>query len=193
MNYKLDSLSPELEKYRDRIEATIKPYIEIAIENNERSNWWQSKFGGLPYLPKGFEYPIYICSSLQFTKKYAPLPYNDDRFKIIVGEDLYNLIDDDDIIYEEYLQISSPSVHKVGGYFSSHFGLNTAIDQSNPQYEQDPYLLLQDPDILLLQMNTDDDMGICWALDGAAQFFIYESELQQLDFSDVYYYWGRES
>ncbi|MEG4445893.1 DUF1963 domain-containing protein [Microcoleus sp. AT9_B5] len=58
MNYKLDvPLSPKLEKYRDRIESTIKPYIEITIENNEPANWWQSKFGGLPYLPKGFEYP----------------------------------------------------------------------------------------------------------------------------------------
>lgn len=58
MNYKLEfPLSPELEKYRDRIEATIKPYIEIKIQNNESVNLWQSKFGGLPYLPKGFEYP----------------------------------------------------------------------------------------------------------------------------------------
>ncbi|MEG4207599.1 YwqG family protein [Microcoleus sp. Pol7_A1] len=58
MNYKLEfPLSPELEKYRDRIEATIKPYIEIKIQNNDSVNWWQSKFGGLPYLPKGFEYP----------------------------------------------------------------------------------------------------------------------------------------
>ena len=58
MNYKLEfPLSPELEKYRDTIEATIKPYIEIKIQNNDQVNWWQSKFGGLPYLPKGFEYP----------------------------------------------------------------------------------------------------------------------------------------
>ena len=58
MNYKLEfPLSPELEKYRDRIEATITPYIEIKIQNNDSVNWWQSKFGGLPYLPKGFDYP----------------------------------------------------------------------------------------------------------------------------------------
>ncbi|MEG4912907.1 YwqG family protein [Microcoleus sp. B7-D4] len=58
MNYKLEfPLSPELEKYRDRIEATIKPYIEIQTQNNDDVNWWQSKFGGFPYLPKGFEYP----------------------------------------------------------------------------------------------------------------------------------------
>ncbi|MDZ8187075.1 MAG: YwqG family protein [Nostoc sp. ChiSLP02] len=50
-------IPPELEPYRDRIEATIRPFIEIRIENNDRVDWWQIKFGGLPYLPKGFDYP----------------------------------------------------------------------------------------------------------------------------------------
>jgi uncharacterized protein YwqG len=74
MNYKLEfPLSPELEKYRDRIEATIKPYIEIQTQNNDDVNWWQSKFGGFPYLPKGFEYPktpdgkyLFLLAQLNF-------------------------------------------------------------------------------------------------------------------------------
>ncbi|MDZ8261157.1 YwqG family protein [Nostoc sp. ChiQUE01b] len=58
MNYKpYIPIPPELEPYRDRIEATIRPFIEITIENNDQVDWWQSKFGGLPYLPKGFDYP----------------------------------------------------------------------------------------------------------------------------------------
>ena len=57
MDYKLDvELSPELELYRDKIEATIKPYVEVQLTDNDKPTWWQSKFGGLPYLPKGFEY-----------------------------------------------------------------------------------------------------------------------------------------
>lgn len=76
MNYKLDvPLSSELENYRDRIEATIKPYIEIKIKNNDRISWWQSKFGGFPYLPKGFEYPkspngdyLFLLAQINFTE-----------------------------------------------------------------------------------------------------------------------------
>ena len=76
MEYKLElPLSPELEKYRDRIEATIKPYIEINIQNNDSVNWWQSKFGGLPYLPKGFEYPktcdgkyLFLLAQINFSE-----------------------------------------------------------------------------------------------------------------------------
>jgi uncharacterized protein YwqG len=33
-----------------------------------------------------------------------------------------------------------------------------------------------------------DRIDINWGCDGAAQFFICESELQQLDFRDVYYH-----
>ena len=76
MNRKLDlELSPELEIYRDKIEATIKPYIEIKLTNNDKPTWWQSKFGGLPYLPKGFEYPksfdgeyLYLLAQINFAE-----------------------------------------------------------------------------------------------------------------------------
>ncbi|MEG4200540.1 DUF1963 domain-containing protein [Microcoleus sp. Pol12A5] len=101
MNYKLEfPLSPELEKYRDRIEATIKPYIEIKIQNNDQVNWWQSKFGGFPYLPKGFEYPktgdgkyLFLLTQLNFDE-IPPLDGFPDRGILqfyIADDDLYGL------------------------------------------------------------------------------------------------------
>jgi uncharacterized protein YwqG len=101
MNYKLEfPLSPELEKYRDRIEATIKPYIEIQTQNNDDVNWWQSKFGGLPYLPKGFEYPktpdgkyLFLLAQINFSE-VPPLDGFPDRGILqfyIADDDLYGL------------------------------------------------------------------------------------------------------
>lgn len=57
-------LSPLLEGYRDRIIATIQPYLDLTFVPDENLTWWQSKFpgqnysqSGLPYLPKGVDYP----------------------------------------------------------------------------------------------------------------------------------------
>lgn len=58
MKQKIDlQLSSELEQFRNSIEKTVKPYIEIRPTNNHKPTLWQSKFGGFPYLPKNFEYP----------------------------------------------------------------------------------------------------------------------------------------
>jgi uncharacterized protein YwqG len=57
-------LPPILAPYRDRIEATIKPYVGIELVPDDSLTWWSSKFPGeqisradLPYLPKGMSYP----------------------------------------------------------------------------------------------------------------------------------------
>lgn len=50
-------LPSELEPYKQRIESTIKPYIEIKAKVDNQMSLWQSKFGGFPYLPKNIGYP----------------------------------------------------------------------------------------------------------------------------------------
>ena len=116
MNYKLEfPLSPELEKYRDRIEATIKPYIEIQTQNNDDVNWWQSKFGGVPYFPKGFEYPktpdgkyLFLLAQLNFYE-IPPLDGFPDRGILqfyIADDDLYGLD------FGNYANVDNPAVEQ---------------------------------------------------------------------------------
>jgi len=57
-------LSSILEPYRDRIAATIKPYLRMTLVADKSLTWWSSKFpgyrntqAGFPYLPKGMTYP----------------------------------------------------------------------------------------------------------------------------------------
>ncbi|MEQ8461948.1 pentapeptide repeat-containing protein [Coleofasciculus sp. E1-EBD-02] len=64
-NYVIRKVMPAiLEPYRDRIEATAKPYLGIHLVPDDTLTWWNSKFpgeqisrAGLPYLPKGMSYP----------------------------------------------------------------------------------------------------------------------------------------
>jgi len=100
MSYKLDvELSEALEPYRNAIEATIESYIKIELTDNSQPTWWQSKFGGLPYMPKGFEYPksndgeyLYLLAQINFAEvpNLAGLPEQGIlQFYIAANEDLY--------------------------------------------------------------------------------------------------------
>jgi len=53
---------------------------------------------------------------LQFTKKYAPIATDDYQFSQRLGEDWYELLSNNDRIMKQYLEISSPFGHKIGGY-----------------------------------------------------------------------------
>jgi|GEM_PF-183406 len=64
-NYAIAEVMPAiLERFREEIQATIKPHLAIYLVPDENLTWWQSKFagmkkskGGFPYLPKGYDYP----------------------------------------------------------------------------------------------------------------------------------------
>ncbi len=47
----------ELEPWREKFEATVRPFVKILPQAAGETTWRQSKIGGLPYLPKGVEYP----------------------------------------------------------------------------------------------------------------------------------------
>lgn len=50
------TLPKELEKFREEIEMTVKPTLKIKTKD-EKTTLYQSKFAGLPYLPKTGELP----------------------------------------------------------------------------------------------------------------------------------------
>ncbi len=64
--------------------------------------------------------------------------------------------------------------NKIGGY--AHF------TQEDPRSAADPMLLL-------FQLDSDDDLGICWGDMGVANFFIREADLRAGDFSRVVFNW----
>lgn len=135
------------------------------------------------FLPQPEYFPIYGCCSLQFTKKYAPISVDDYQFEKVLGEELSNFIYSSNKIEEEYCDIfSSWGGHKIGGYPSFVQG-DIRFDDTDTN---------DDADILLFQMNSDDNKAvhIGWGDGGIANFFILESQLKNLDFSQVFYYWA---
>lgn len=100
MNQKLEiDLPNELLAYKDRIESTIKPFIEIKAEAKDNLHLWQSKFGGLPYFPKDLQYPtdskgqaMFLLAQINFgeTPKLVSFPEKGIlQFYISNGSDFY--------------------------------------------------------------------------------------------------------
>ena len=121
MNYKLDlELSEKLEPYRSAIEATIEPYIKIKSTDCDTPTWWQSKFGGLPYLPKGFEYPkssdgeyLYLLAQINFTEVPHLEGFPDRgilQFYVAADEDFYGLDFDNPTKQDKFRIVYFPDV-----------------------------------------------------------------------------------
>jgi len=62
-----------LERFRSKLEPTVKTYIDIQTRFTRKTTLWQSKFAGFPYLPKDFEYPttpegdyLYLLAQINF-------------------------------------------------------------------------------------------------------------------------------
>ncbi len=68
-------LPPVFEPYRERLAATVKPYIQIQTHVTQTATLWQSKFLGLPYLPKPTSPPktpagdyLYLLAQINFAE-----------------------------------------------------------------------------------------------------------------------------
>ena len=75
------SLPHELESFRSKIEATIKPFIEIKTRLVQDTSLTQSKFFGFPFLPKNISYPttpdgdyLYLLAQINF-EEVPPIEY----------------------------------------------------------------------------------------------------------------------
>lgn len=94
-------LPPEWEPFRAKIEATIKPYIKITAKPENDLSLWQSKFRGLPYLPKTVPYPkgaagqaLCLLAQLNFEEVPGLEPFPEKgilQFYIDGNGDLYGM------------------------------------------------------------------------------------------------------
>ncbi|MCC3527597.1 MAG: DUF1963 domain-containing protein [Microcoleus sp. PH2017_22_RUC_O_B] len=74
-------LPAELEPFRQEIESSEKPVIKITYERKV-TDLWSSKFGGVPYLPQGYDFPkdsdgkyMHLLAQLNFEEIFAQVPY----------------------------------------------------------------------------------------------------------------------
>lgn len=71
-------LPAALESYRKQIESSVKPFIRIYARTDDKLSLTQSKFGGVPYLPKGNQHPtgkngqpLFLLAQINFSETPA--------------------------------------------------------------------------------------------------------------------------
>lgn len=112
---------------------------------------------------------------LDFNLEEELMPFENHRFESVFGPDFFQQYGGDQwAIIDEYFEHFSGSGHKIGGY--------PFFTQTDPRSADSDLLLL-------LQIDTDADLGLMWGDMGVANFFIAEKDLQNLDFSNVYFHW----
>ncbi|MBC6973380.1 DUF1963 domain-containing protein [Bacillus sp. Xin] len=121
-------------------------------------------------------------AKLTFELAYQPITIEDYRFESLFQDtvDIEEIIDNEEGIEfgELYEESFRGQGHQIGGY--------PFFTQTDPRDWQESY---QEHNILLLQIDTDDSLGIMWGDCGVANFFIRKEDLIKLDFTNVLYNW----
>lgn len=132
MNSKLEiELPNELLVYREKIEATIKPFIEIKAKAENNLRLWQSKVGGLPYFPKGLQYPadskgqaMFLLAQINFgeTPKLESFPEKGILQFYISGEsDVYGACFESPARQDDFKVLYLPEVTENEGLLVTEF------------------------------------------------------------------------
>lgn len=118
MKNSIIELPENLEKYRNIIEKTIKPYVKIKLKEQETKPW-ESKLGGNPYLEIGMEYPKAFngeCLRLLAQINFEEVPHLESFPKkgilqfFILADDMYGL--SEPCIQDTFRIIYIPKVEK---------------------------------------------------------------------------------
>jgi len=116
------------------------------------------------------------CNDKDYNKFFAEAynaVYNKD---ITADDDIYDVLEDDDVEKLNELLDPASTHHKLLGY--------PYFTQSDPR-DDEKY----DDYVLLLQIDTDSKYDIMWGDSGVGNFFITEKALIEKDFSKVLYNW----
>lgn len=120
--------------------------------------------------------PFQGCCCLNFKLAYSPISLADAKFNIFPRySDRYDISDE---LFNSYYDAFCLDLHKIGGY---------------PNFiQQDPRSKFPKSSLILLfQIGSgySQAIDIMWADGGIGNFFIEQSHLAKLDFTQVLYNW----
>ncbi|MDM5299924.1 YwqG family protein [Bacillus pumilus] len=134
-------------------------------------------------MPDEFYFPVTKEGAITGELTTETISVEDFRFEKVVGKqswDLFEEMSDDpdevEALLDEFYETESGFGHKMGGY--------PGFTQEDPRVYVD-----QEHTVLLLQIDSDDEVDLMWGDCGIANFFIKPEDLKLKKFEHVIYNW----
>lgn len=200
----------------DILEKNKKPMIKISL-SDDKPNLFQSKFGGVPYLPKDMEVPknkenkqltLLAQINIEELPKNNIYPMEEGMLQFwILNDDVLGLDYDTHLgngFKEKYKEILKVYDDKE---YLSYWDIWDILEEDKeiekklfdaghkiggfPNFTQSDIREIGDYEILLLQIDSEgtEKNEIMWGDCGIANFFIREKDLKELNFDKVIYNW----
>lgn len=135
-------------------------------------------------IPDDFYFPVTKEGAITGELSSETISVEDFRFEKVTGKRSWDLFEDAvgidgdeaDQLLDEFYETASGFGHKVGGY--------PGFTQEDPRTYVD-----QEHTVLLLQIDSDDEVDMLWGDCGIANFFIKPEDLKRKHFENVVYNW----
>jgi len=135
-------------------------------------------------IPDDFYFPVMKEGAITGELSSETISVGDFRFEKVTGKQSWDLFegvegidgDEADALLDEFYETESGFGHKLGGY--------PGFTQEDPRTYED-----QEHTVLLLQIDSDDEVDMLWGDCGIANFFIKPEDLKRKNFENVVYNW----
>lgn len=143
------NLPPALEAHREALLQTKCTFIRIKAMPARDTKYWESKVGGIPYLPKGAAYPLtpdgeplHFLAQINFEEvpKLDPFPAKGILQFYIYDDDLYGMDFDDGENPDTFRVIYYPEVVKDAGALQTDINMERSYDEL-PHHPDESYPL----------------------------------------------------
>lgn len=144
------TLPTALEPHRSAILATKQPFVRVLSQPARPLALWESKVGGLPYLPKGMAFPtasdgreLFFLAQINFSDLPAlpPFPTQGMVQFYIQDDDLYGMDFDDGENPDTFRVLYHPNVVRNDAALQTKFPVLRDYDDLLPHHPEESYPL----------------------------------------------------
>lgn len=144
-------LPPSIEPFRSQLLQTQTTYIKASSDKARNTQPWESKVGGMPYLPKGMNWPagpdgraLTFLVQINFaeTPALAPFPTQGILQFYINDDDLYGMDFDDGENPDSFRVLYHPEVQKNAASLQTKLPVTDWDDSMLPHHPDESYPLL---------------------------------------------------